>query len=107
MIDRVLAQTPPQIVPPINPSDLGGQSWSTLREVVQFALSSFILPILTALAILYLVWAGYQFITSAGDPAQAEKARRNILYAIIGVVLMLISYGLVRFLGILAGQAQP
>lgn len=94
------------VLPPIDPSDLGGRGFSTLGELVNLALQDFVLPILTALAILYLIWAGYQFITSGGDPAVAQKARASLTYAIIGVILVLVSYGLVNLLNILSERAQ-
>lgn len=97
MIGKVLAQTtPPTIIPPISPADLpGSRDLGAWENVVFLAINSFILPILAGLAVLYIVWAGYQFFSSGGDPAKAEKARANLTYAVIGVVLVLVAYALV------------
>lgn len=48
------------------------------------------------LAVLYIILAGYQYITSAGDPAKAEKARNGVLYAVIGIVVIALSYAIVN-----------
>ena len=101
-LDRAFAQ---QIVPPINPSDLGGRDWSNLDQVADFVIS-LVIPVLAGLAVLFLIWAGYQYITSTGDPAKAEKARANLIYAVIGVILVLVSYGLVNLLEILSRGAR-
>ncbi len=100
MINR-LAQN---IVPPINPKDLpGSRDFGTWQELLQMALNDFLLPILTGLVILFIVWAGYQFITSGGDPAAAQKARQNLTYVIVGVILIALSYVLVKGVALLIG----
>ena len=39
-------------------------------------------------AVIYLIYAGFRYITSAGDTAAADEARRQILYAIIGLIVI-------------------
>ena len=39
-----------------------------------------------------LVVGGFKFITSGGDPKAIEGARKTITYAIMGLVLLLLSY---------------
>lgn len=102
----MISQLAQQIVPPINPSSLpGSRDFGTWQEVIQFAINNFILPILAGLAVLYVVWAGYQFLTSAGNPEAAQKARQNLTYAIIGVILIVLSYALVRGTALLIEQS--
>ena len=49
------------------------------------------------LAFLIIVIAGLQFVTSQGDPQKATKARNAIIYALVGLVVMTISFTLVSF----------
>jgi len=108
MVGKTLAQTPPTIVPPINPGDLpGGRDLPTWEAVVLLAINSFILPILAGLAVMYIIWSGYQFLSTGGDPAKAEKARANLTYAVIGVILVIVAYFLVRSLNELIQVSRP
>lgn len=106
MIDTILALN---VLPPIDPKDIKvgplQKIFENPEELLQTLVSDFILPILAGLAVLYLVWAGYQYFTSAGDPARVEKAHANLTYSIIGVILTVLAYGLVAGLADLIKQA--
>lgn len=45
-----------------------------------------------AVAVIYLIWAGYQYITAAGDPEKATKAKNAIIHSVIGIVVIVLSY---------------
>jgi amino acid transporter len=54
--------------------------------------------ILLAVSIIFLVYAGIIFVTSAGSEEQIKKAKTIIFYAIIGIVVALLAYGIRGFL---------
>jgi hypothetical protein len=41
---------------------------------------------------IFLIIGGFKFITSAGDPKALEEAKKTLSYAIMGLVLLLVSY---------------
>ena len=43
-------------------------------------------------AVIYLLYAGILYITSAGEEAAAEKGRKGITYAVIGIVVILLAF---------------
>jgi len=47
------------------------------------------------LAFFALVIGGFQYMTSAGNPDQQTKAKKTITYAIVGIVLAIISFAIV------------
>lgn len=47
---------------------------------------------------LMLIYGGVQFISSSGDKAQTESARNKITYALIGLVIVIGSYGIIKLL---------
>ena len=47
---------------------------------------------------LMLVWGGVQYITSSGDKAQTESARNKMTYALIGLVIVIGSYGIIKLI---------
>jgi len=51
--------------------------------------------ILLIIAVIWLIVAGYYFITAQGDPERIAKARNMVLYALIGVLIAFLARGLV------------
>ncbi len=48
------------------------------------------------LAVISVVISGFMYTTSAGDPGKLAKAKRNIIYSIIGLLLAVFSYAIVN-----------
>ena len=49
-----------------------------------------------AIAVIFVIYGGYQYMTAAGNEQQATEARRTITYAAIGIVVVVLSFALVR-----------
>ncbi len=66
-----------------------------------------ILPFLTAFAgvilLFVFIWGGYDFITSQGNADKVKSAQAKITTGIIGFVLLIISYLLVRVIAKIFG----
>jgi len=64
-------------------------------------LISFIINLLLGLigfvAVIYLIWAGFKYVTAGGDSKQAGEAKEGITHAIIGLAIAFIGYLLVGF----------
>lgn len=45
---------------------------------------------------LYLLWGGFDYLTSMGDPKKAEAGKNKITNAIIGFVIIFASYWIVQ-----------
>lgn len=81
-----------------NPANLPGQfegTTSTASGLIGKILG-IVLGIVGLIAVLFLVWGGFQYITSAGDEEKVEKAKGTMVNALIGVVVVLLAYALVR-----------
>ena len=59
-------------------------------------LIDFLLEVALVICPLMIVIGAFFFITAAGDPTKANKGRQVMIYAIIGLVIILISKGLVN-----------
>jgi hypothetical protein len=56
-------------------------------------------------AVIYIFYAGYLYLTAAGDPKGVEKANSQLKYAVIAVAVGLMAYGAPTFVEtILKGQ---
>lgn len=58
-----------------------------------------VLTIAAIVAFAYLLFAGFQYITAGGDAAKATGARTAIVNALIGVIVILIAYVVLRYVG--------
>jgi len=50
-------------------------------------------------ALIFIILGGIRWTTSAGDPKAVDAARKQITYAIIGLVIALLAFMIVKFLG--------
>lgn len=50
-----------------------------------------------ALAVVMIIFAGIQWITSSGNPSKATKARQTVTYAIIGLAVIILAYAITQF----------
>ncbi|HLD60531.1 MAG TPA: pilin [Patescibacteria group bacterium] len=62
------------------------------------------LSIIGSLTVLMLVWGGFQWLTSAGNPEKVQQGTKTMVWAVIGVVLVFASYLILNtFLDYLTG----
>lgn len=57
------------------------------------------LIIASLLSFFFLIWGGIRWITSGGDPKAVESARGQVTMAIIGLVIVFVSFVIFRFIG--------
>lgn len=73
-----------------NPFNCGGQgSDCNLITFVTVVLNNIVMPIAAVAVTLYIIWAGFMFVTAQGKPAELEKAKANLLWALIGAGILL------------------
>lgn len=55
--------------------------------------------LIAALAVfIYLIWGGFEWITSGGDKAGVENARNKITAALIGLVIVASAWAIMRLI---------
>lgn len=68
----------------------------TLGQNITTILNYF-LGILGLVAVAFLIYAGVLMVTAGGNDEQIGKARKIITYAVIGIVIILLSWTIVTF----------
>ncbi len=70
-------------------------------------ITSILLFVVGAVAVIMLIFGGIRYIVSGGDQANVTAAKNTILYAIIGIVVALLAYAAVKFVttSLLAGMS--
>jgi hypothetical protein len=91
-IAALLTQAPPAPPPPV--IDVLNRQFSIPQLLA--TIIGWMLLIAGAIAVIYLIWAGYQYITAAGDPEKATKAKNAIIHAVIGIIVIVLSYAILR-----------
>lgn len=66
-----------------------------LTEILQVGVS-YLLIFVAFLSLLYLIWGGTMWIISGGDKAKIESARRQIMYALIGLFVAFAAFMIVN-----------
>ena len=63
--------------------------------VVSF--TNWILAALAVVAVVMVIYAGYLFITGGTNDKDIEKAKKILIYSVIGLVVAAVSYSVVSF----------
>ena len=66
-----------------------GGFWNRVLETFTF--------IIGAISVLMIIIGGIRYATSNGEQAQVTSAKNTILYAIVGLVVSIMAYAIVRF----------
>lgn len=56
-------------------------------------------------ALIFIIYAGISMVTSQGDPNRVAAAKKIMTFAIIGLVIVLLSFGTIIFIGYTTGSA--
>jgi hypothetical protein len=69
-----------------------------------------VMPVITvvfALAILLFIWGTAGLIINREDPDKRVESQRHILWGVIGIFIMIASYGIIRFVANTIGVPSP
>lgn len=92
-VDQV-ANTVNQIQSGVNSAGGGGQPQlvPTFKKIINV-----LLFIIGLIAVLMIVIGGLRYVVSGGDSSATKGAKDTILYAVIGLVVAIMAYGIVNF----------
>lgn len=81
---------------PTNPGGRGDLSYSLENPLAFDSIQSFIIAILniiivlaTPIVVIFIILAGFKYVTARGNATQVQEATRALTYAIIGGVLII------------------
>lgn len=57
-------------------------------------------------AIFFIIYSGYQLLTSGGDPKKVQGGRQTLTFAIIGLIVVLSSFLIINFIGVITNTSN-
>lgn len=54
-------------------------------------------------AVFFITISGIKLVTSGGDPVKVSEAKRTLTFAVIGLVVVLVSFGILRVIATVTG----
>lgn len=93
---------------PIDPCVAGGVGGSSFSRLCSLggpnlgatigSIVNFIFVVATIGALFYLIWGGIKWLMSEGDKTAVDAARQHIVSAIIGLIIVFLSYFILNFI---------
>ncbi len=68
---------------------------SSAREFV-VNVTNFVLSFLGLSAVIVIIYGGFLYVTAGGEQEKADKGKKSVMYAVMGILIVLISYALVN-----------
>ncbi|MBU1557798.1 pilin [Patescibacteria group bacterium] len=60
----------------------------SIQELID-AILQIVIAIGTPVAVLFLIYAGFKFVTAQGNPAKVGEAREYFMWTLVGIVILL------------------
>ncbi len=76
---------------------VNGKSAESKADQLIADVVNFISVVVGILAVIMIIYGGFRYITSAGNPENTKTARNIILYALIGLVIVALAQIIVKF----------
>jgi len=80
--------------PVANGAEPPGPATLKLFNIIN-TLTNFLLGLLLALSVIFIIYAAYLYLTAAGEKEQYKTAKQVILYAVIAIIVGLLSKAIV------------
>jgi len=78
-----------------NPFNCGGAGGNcTLLTLITSILNGIIMPIAAVACVFWVILAGFKYVQAKGNPAKVQEAHQNLLWALIGVGVILAATGI-------------
>ncbi len=68
---------------------------SSAREFI-VNVTNFVLSFLGLAAVVVIIYGGFLYVTAGGEQEKADKGKKSVMYAVMGIIIVLISYALVN-----------
>ena len=71
-------------------------STNTVNNIIKLVINIFS-GIVGAISVVMIIWGGFKYITSGGESGKVSSAKNTIIYAVIGLVIVVFAQIFVQF----------
>ena len=82
----------------------GVDSPSDVVDLIE-AIAGWFQVIVLAIAVFMIIYAGFIWMTAAGEEDKLTRARQTLIYALVGIAVVVVAYGLVALMTTLIGSS--
>lgn len=93
----LIIKTDPSLPPVVISGPLDPNRFPNLSSLVTNALP-ILFPVAGVILFAYLIWGGFDFLTSMGDPKKVESGKGKITNAVIGFIIIFAALWLTQIL---------
>lgn len=76
--------------------DVGLAGYESFGDILVAILNA-LLALAFLAGLIFMIISGFRFITSQGNEQQVTEAKKNMLWSIIGIAVIIMSYAILRF----------
>ena len=76
------------------PNPLSNSVGNSLLSLLNVILTRIIMPIAAIFVVVWIIWAGFTYVTANGNPAKIKTAHQRLLWALVGAVILLGAAGI-------------
>ncbi|NTU46210.1 hypothetical protein HGA88_01145 [Candidatus Roizmanbacteria bacterium] len=87
------------------PLNINGNKNPSLADIIS-AITNFMIPFAAIILLLVLIWGGYNFMMSQGNPEKVKSAKAKITTGLIGFILLIVSYVIVSLVSMIFGLGK-
>ncbi len=92
----------PSLIRECHKSFMGWWDWCAVVPTARYVLT-ILLGLFGSVAVLMIIWGGILYITSRGDEEKIKKAKKIILFTLIGILIVTATWGLISLTASLIG----
>ena len=67
---------------------------STLIGLLTALLNNVVMPIAAVAVVMWIIWAGFAYVTAQGNPTKIQKAHQQLMWSLIGAGILLGAAGI-------------
>ncbi len=88
--------TPPTEIKIDIPNPLADKKADSLISLITILLNNVVMPMAAVAVVIWIIWAGFQYLLAQGKPEALKKAHSQLLWSLIGAGVLLGAAGIAK-----------
>lgn len=62
---------------------------TNIMTIIKTLVSDVVMPIGAVVVVIYIIYAGFTFVTAQGNPGEIDKAKKRLMWSLVGAAVLL------------------